>query len=206
MVLKGHAIVQVNQQDQNVCSQILQLIIIVHQLPPLNESTVIGPQEGFVEDIDTNINLVRKRLPVLDLQTKEMIIGEFSKTKVVMMYLDNLAEKDNVDFLEESLRALEYDQINDSAYLQELMGEKSIFPLYINTERTDRVTKALIDGKIAIFVDGSPSVLLTPVSYFDFSFHQKTTTSLGYTLHSQGFYVLFPFYSLYALHRYTLQF
>lgn len=56
-----------------------------------------------------------------------MIIGEFSKTKVVMMYLDNLAEKDNVDFLEESLRALEYDQINDSAYLQELMGEKSIF-------------------------------------------------------------------------------
>lgn len=50
------------------------------------------------------------------------------------------------------------------------MGEKSIFPLYINTERTDRVTKALIDGKIAIFVDGSPSVLLTPVSYFDF-FH-----------------------------------
>lgn len=118
--------------------------------PPLNESTVIGPQEGFVEDIDTNINLVRKRLPVLDLQTKEMIVGEFSKTKVVMMYLDNLAEKDNVDFLEESLRALEYDQINDSAYIQELMGEKSIFPLYINTERTDRVTKALIDGKIAI--------------------------------------------------------
>ena len=125
MVLKGHAIIQLNQQDQNVCLQTLQLIIIVHQ--PSFKRINCYSQEGFVEDIDTNINLVRKRLPVLDLQTKEMIIGEFSKTKVVMMYLDNLAEKDNVDFLEESLRALEYDQINDSAYLQELMGEKSIF-------------------------------------------------------------------------------
>ncbi len=168
MVLKGHAIVQVNQKDQKCMLANIAIDNYRAPTPPLNESTVIGPQEGFVEDIDTNINLVRKRLPVLDLQTKEMIVGEFSKTKVVMMYLDNLAEKDNVDFLEESLRALEYDQINDSAYLQELMGEKSIFPLYINTERTDRVTKALIDGKIAIFVDGSPSVLLTPVSYFDF--------------------------------------
>ncbi|MDA2380620.1 spore germination protein [Bacillus cereus] len=168
MVLKGHAIVQVNQQDQKCMLANIAIDTYRAPSPPLNESTVIGPQEGFVEAIDTNINLVRKRLPVLDLQTKEMIVGEFSKTKVVMMYLDNLAEKDNVDFLEESLRALEYDQINDSAYLQELMGEKSIFPLYINTERTDRVTKALIDGKIAIFVDGSPNVLLTPVSYFDF--------------------------------------
>ncbi|MFA2655516.1 spore germination protein, partial [Bacillus cereus] len=168
MVLKGHAIIQLNQQDQKCMLANIAIDNYRAPTPPLNESTVIGPQEGFVEDIDTNINLVRKRLPVLDLQTKEMIIGEFSKTKVVMMYLDNLAEKDNVDFLEESLRALEYDQINDSAYIQELMGEKSIFPLYINTERTDRVTKALIDGKIAIFVDGSPSVLLTPVSYFDF--------------------------------------
>ncbi|MCU5440358.1 MULTISPECIES: spore germination protein [Bacillus cereus group] len=168
MVLKGHAIVQVNQKDQKCMLANIAIDTYRAPSPPLNESTVIGPQEGFVEAIDTNINLVRKRLPVLDLQTKEMIVGEFSKTKVVMMYLDNLAEKDNVDFLEESLRALEYDQINDSAYLQELMGEKSIFPLYINTERTDRVTKALIDGKIAIFVDGSPSVLLTPVSYFDF--------------------------------------
>ncbi|MGG0255788.1 spore germination protein [Bacillus toyonensis] len=168
MVLKGHAIIQLKQQDQKCMLANIAIDNYRAPTPPLNESTVIGPQEGFVEDIDTNINLVRKRLPVLDLQTKEMIIGEFSKTKVVMMYLDNLAEKDNVDFLEESLRALEYDQINDSAYIQELMGEKSIFPLYINTERTDRVTKALIDGKIAIFVDGSPSVLLTPVSYFDF--------------------------------------
>ncbi|KAB2457866.1 spore germination protein [Bacillus sp. CH126_4D] len=168
MVLKGHAIIQLNQKDQKCMLANIAIDNYRAPTPPLNESTVIGPQEGFVEDIDTNINLVRKRLPVLDLHTKEMIVGEFSKTKVVMMYLDNLAEKENIDFLEDSLRALEYDQINDSAYIQELMGEKSIFPLYINTERTDRVTKALIDGKIAIFVDGSPSVLLTPVSYFDF--------------------------------------
>ena len=168
MVLKGHAIVQLHNQDQKCI--LANIAIDNYRAPtvPLNESTVIGPQEGFVEDIDTNINLVRKRLPVLALQTKEVIVGKFSKTKVVMMYLENLAEKENVDYLEESLRTIEYDQINDSSYIQELMGEKSIFPLFINTERTDRVTTALIDGKIAIFVDGSPNILLTPVSYFDF--------------------------------------
>ncbi|MDM5190411.1 spore germination protein [Bacillus sp. DX4.1] len=168
MVLKGHAIIQLHEQDQKC--MLANIAIDNYRAPtvPLNESTVVGPQEGFVEDIDTNINLVRKRLPVLALQTKEVIIGKFSKTKVVMMYLENLAEKDSVDYLEESLRIIEYDQINDSSFIQELMGEKSIFPLFINTERTDRVTTALIDGKIAIFVDGSPNVLLTPVSYFDF--------------------------------------
>lgn len=168
MVLKGHAIVQLHEQDQKCI--LANITIDNYRAPsiPLNESTVIGPQEGFVEDIDTNINLVRKRLPVLALQTKEVVIGKFSKTKIVMMYLENLAEKDTVEFLEESLRTIEYDQINDSSYVQELLGEKSIFPLFINTERTDRVTTALIDGKIAIFVDGSPSVLLAPVSYFDF--------------------------------------
>ena len=168
MVLKGHAIVQLNEKEQRCL--LANVAIDNYRAPtaPINESTVVGAQEGFVEDIDTNINLVRKRLPVLALQTKEMTIGEFSKTKVVIMYLENLAEKENVDFLEEALHTIEYDQINDSSYLQELMGEKSIFPLFINTERTDRVTTALLDGKIAIFVDGSPNVLLAPVSYFDF--------------------------------------
>lgn len=168
MVLKGHAIVQLHE---NMAECLLANIAIDnYRAPsvPLNESTVVGPQEGFVEDIDTNLNLVRKRLPVLELKTIEIIIGTFSKTKVVIMYLENLVDKENVSFLEESLRKIEYDIINDSSFLPELMGEKSIFPSLINTERTDRVTNALVDGKLAIFVDGSPSVLLTPVSFFDF--------------------------------------
>ena len=69
MVLKGHAIIQLNQKDQCMLANIA-IDNYRAPTPPLNESTVIGPQEGFVEDIDTNINLVRKRLPVLDLQTK----------------------------------------------------------------------------------------------------------------------------------------
>ncbi|WP_369902198.1 spore germination protein [Bacillus manliponensis] len=168
MVLKGHAIVQLHEKAAECL--LANIAIDNYRAPtvPLNESTVVGPQEGFVEDIDTNLNLVRKRLPVLELKTKEVTIGTFSKTKVVIMYLENLADKENVTFLEEALRKIEYDIINDSSFLPELMGEKSIFPSLINTERTDRVTNALVEGKLAIFVDGSPSVLLTPVSFFDF--------------------------------------
>ncbi|ENQ3080376.1 spore germination protein [Bacillus cereus] len=168
MVLKGHAIIQLHEHDTECL--LANIAIEKYRLPtiPLNESTVIGPQEGFVEDIDTNINLVRKRLPVLELKTKELLIGEFSKTKVVIMYLSNVAEKENVTYLEDTLNTIQYEQINDSYYIPQLMGNTSIFPTFINTERADRVSNGLIDGKIAIFVDGSPNVLLSPVSLLDF--------------------------------------
>ncbi|CAG9611278.1 hypothetical protein BACCIP111899_00450 [Bacillus rhizoplanae] len=168
MVLKGHAIVQLQEHDTECL--LANIAIEKYRLPsiPLNESAVIGPQEGFVEDIDTNINLVRKRLPVLELKTKEMLIGEFSKTKVVMMYLSNLAEEESITYLEDLLNKIQYEQINDSYYIPHLMGDTSIFPTFINTERSDRVSSGLVDGKIAIFVDGSPNVLLAPVSLLDF--------------------------------------
>ncbi|MEH7461696.1 spore germination protein [Bacillus thuringiensis] len=168
MVLKGHAIIQLHEHDTECL--LANIAIEKYRLPtiPLNESTVIGPQEGFVEDIDTNINLVRKRLPVLELKTKELLIGELSKTKVVIMYMSNVAEKENVTYLEDSLNTMQYEQINDSYYIPQLMGNTSIFPTFINTERADRVSNGLIDGKIAIFVDGSPNVLLSPVSLLDF--------------------------------------
>ncbi|MEI4799768.1 spore germination protein [Bacillus sp. FJAT-51639] len=168
MVLKGHAIIQLHEHDTECL--LANIAIEKYRLPtiPLNESTVIGPQEGFVEDIDTNINLVRKRLPVLELKTKELLIGELSKTKVVIMYLNNIAEKENATYLENALNTMQYEQINDSYYIPQLMGNTSIFPTFINTERADRVSNGLIDGKIAIFVDGSPNVLLSPVSLLDF--------------------------------------
>ncbi|WP_081904948.1 spore germination protein [Bacillus sp. UNC322MFChir4.1] len=168
MVLKGHAIIQLQEHDTECL--LANIAIEKYRLPtiPFNESTVIGPQEGFVEDIDTNINLVRKRLPVLELKTKELLVGELSKTKVVIMYLSNVAEKENVTYLEDILNTIKYEQINDSYYIPQLMGNTSIFPTFINTERADRVSNGLIDGKIATFVDGSPNVLLSPVSLLDF--------------------------------------
>ncbi|MCP1125625.1 spore germination protein [Bacillus sp. 3103sda1] len=168
MVLKGHAIIQLQEHDTKCL--LANIAIEKYRLPsiPLNESTVTGPQEGFVEDIDTNINLVRKRLPVLELKTKELLIGEFSKTKVVMMYLSNLAEKETIAYLEGLLNKIQYDQINDSNYIAHLMGDTSIFPTFITTERADRVSSGLVDGKIAIFVDGAPNILLAPVSLLDF--------------------------------------
>ncbi|WP_459503279.1 spore germination protein [Bacillus sp. C1] len=168
MVLRGHAIIQLHEQDQKCI--LANVAIDSYRAPsiPINESIVVGPQEGFVEDIDTNINLVRKRLPVLSLQTKEFIIGTFSKSKVVIMFLNNVAEEETVDYLAELLRTIEYEELNDSSQIQELIGKKSYFPLHIATERVDRVTRGLINGKIALFIDGSPNVSLAPVSYFDF--------------------------------------
>ncbi len=88
-------------------AETLQLKLCAPQPSLKNQLLLVA--RSFVEDIDTNIIFSRKRLPVLDLQPKRNVIGEFSKTKVVMMYLDKPCWKDIVDFFRRSLRALEYD-------------------------------------------------------------------------------------------------
>src|SRR5689334_21814277 len=60
---------------------------------PEEEYSVVGPKESFVESLSTNINLIRKRLPVSELQVKEMIIGTLSKTKVSVLYIEGIANE-----------------------------------------------------------------------------------------------------------------
>nr|WP_115993463.1 spore germination protein [Cohnella lupini] len=134
------------------------------------EFSVVGPKIGFIEDIDTNVHLVRMQLRTPRLIVRELTVGTISKTKVVMMYLDGIANPDNVSMMEARIREIEFDIILDTTQLDELITDNhnTPFPLFTTSERRDRVVFALISGQIAVSTDGSPYFITGPSTLFDF--------------------------------------
>lgn len=133
------------------------------------EASAVGPQVGFIEELDTNINLIRKRLPVPELLVIEMKVGELSKTNVAVIYMDGIADPENVNTVVQRINDVQYDHIQDSSYLSSMIEDNtnSLFPQSISTERVDRVAAGLTEGKIIIAVDGSPNLVLVPVTLIE---------------------------------------
>ncbi|MGE6378457.1 spore germination protein [Peribacillus muralis] len=133
---------------------------------PETEYTVTGPKEAFVESLDTNLNLVRKRLPIPELQVKELKIGKLSKTRVAVVYVKGIADQENVNTVIQRIQGIEYDEIADTSFLSQMIADNknSPFPQLIDTERPDRLAAVLAEGKIGIFSDGSPTAISGPVS------------------------------------------
>ncbi|WP_080845875.1 spore germination protein [Cytobacillus gottheilii] len=138
--------------------------------PPEVEFSVVGPKEAFVESYETNIHLIRKRLPVSDLIVKERTVGRLSKTKVGVLYIEGIANKENYNTVLQRIEDLNIDQIVDSSYLTQLIqdNQNSPFPQFIDTERPDRIASVLGEGKVAIIVDGAPHALIGPTTIFEF--------------------------------------
>ncbi|MEH6995078.1 spore germination protein [Neobacillus drentensis] len=133
------------------------------------ETSAIGPQIGFIEELDTNINLIRKRLPVPQLLVKEMKVGELSKTRVAVLYMDGIADPENVNTVIQRIKDIQYDHIQDSSYIASMIEDNSnsLFPQSIPTERADRVAAGLTEGKIIIAADGSPNLVILPVTLME---------------------------------------
>lgn len=138
--------------------------------PPEIEVSVVGPKEAFIEKIDTNINLIRKRILNPKLEAKEFTVGTVSKTKVVMMYLDGIADKENINTMTQRIQNIDVDQIIDVSYITQIISDNqsSLFPQFIDSERPDRIAAVLGEGKIVVLVDGSPHVLIAPTTLVEF--------------------------------------
>ncbi|MGD7061144.1 spore germination protein [Bacillus altitudinis] len=137
---------------------------------PEIEFGIISAQEAFVEGLDTNLNLLRRRLPTPDLKVVEHTVGTLSQTKVAVVYIEHIANPQNIETVLQRIQDVDYDQILDSNYLAQMLYDVSntIFPLFLNTERPDRVSSGLTEGKIAIMVDGSPHTLLAPTILLEY--------------------------------------
>jgi len=131
--------------------------------PPIN-NVVRGPREGFIEDVNTNINLLKKRLVTTDLKIETLEIGRFTKSKVAICYLTTIADKKIVKKIKKRLEKINIDGILDSYYLQDFLEEKpnSIFKQIGYTEKPDILVGKMLEGRIGILVDGSPVALTVP--------------------------------------------
>lgn len=131
---------------------------------PPNNNVIRGPREGFIEDINTNINLIKKRLVTTDLKVETLEIGRYTKSKVAICYLTKIANKTIVKKIKKRLGEIDIDGILDSYYLQDFLEEKpnSIFKQIGFTEKPDIVVAKMLEGRVGIVVDGSPVVLTIP--------------------------------------------
>ncbi len=128
-------------------------------------STVIkGPREGFVETLPVNVSLIRRRIKSPHLIMENTEIGRFSKTMVTLCYIDNVADKKLVEKVRKKLQEINIDAILDSSYVAKFLGDKTptLFKQVGNTEKPDILVAKILEGRVAILVDGSPIALTVP--------------------------------------------
>lgn len=137
---------------------------------PEVEYSVVGPKEAFVESLDANLNLIRKRLPIPELVTQEIKVGRLTKTRVAVIYIKDIANEDNINTVVQRIKDIDYDSILDSSMIAQIISDNhnSLFPQMIDTERPDRVAGVLSEGKITVLVDGSPHALTGPTTLVEF--------------------------------------
>jgi len=134
---------------------------------PVTESVVRGPREGFVEDLDTNISLLRRRIRNPDFTMINYQIGRQTKRNLVLVYLSGITNPILVNEVKSRIECIDIDDVPESGYIEQLIEDNpwSPFPQIQNTERPDKVVASLMEGRVAILLDGTPFVLLAPVTF-----------------------------------------
>jgi spore germination protein len=134
---------------------------------PITESLVRGPRIGFNENLPENRALIRRGLPDQSLKMEEYTIGKKSKKKLLVIYLEGIANPDLVTMVEERIKKIDIDLVLESGYIEQLIEDNHLspFPQVQSTERPDRVISALSEGRVAILLDGTPFALIVPVTF-----------------------------------------
>ncbi|WP_430787617.1 spore germination protein [Virgibacillus flavescens] len=137
---------------------------------PENEKVIRGSHEGFVESLMININLIRKRIEHPSLTVRYSTLGEKSKTKLAVVYMDGLADPDVVARINKRLADISIDMVMSPGFIEEFVEQSALspFPQMLNTERPDRVMAHLMEGRVALVTEGSPTVLIIPITFFAF--------------------------------------
>jgi spore germination protein KA len=136
---------------------------------PPTQSVVKGPREGYIENIDVNIQLVAKRIKSDKLVLKHTTVGRYTQTKISVAYISDIADEKLVQKVLDRINAIDIDGIIDSYYILEFLQDKkmNLFRSVGGDEKPDVTTAKLLEGRIAIFVDGSPIVLSVPYILFE---------------------------------------
>ena len=137
---------------------------------PRNEVVVRGSQEAFVENIRTNPSMIRRLVNNENLVMETLTVGQITKTQVSIGYIKSLANEDLVAEVRYRINNLSVDYLISSGQLEQLIQDspESLFPQMVATERPDKVSNFLLEGRVVIVINGSPYVLVAPGVFVDF--------------------------------------
>ena len=138
--------------------------------PPEAQKTIYGPNDAFTENIQINLGLIKRRIKSSHLKSEDLNMGRLSNTKVEILYIDNITDKNLVDIIKNKLSNVDLDAVIDSGNIVQILSEdeNTRFPTIASSERPDAVATALLEGKVCIMVDTSPFVLILPAFFADF--------------------------------------
>lgn len=138
---------------------------------PYNDKSLRGPRDGFVETIVFNTALMRRRIRDPHLIMKMTEIGESSRTDVAICYMDDRVDQELLKNLNSRLEKIHVDalRMTQQTLAEELFKRKwfNPFPKFKFTERPDTAASCLLEGKVVILVDNSPSAMILPTSILD---------------------------------------
>lgn len=135
-----------------------------------NDSVIRGPKESFTENLRSNTALIRRKIKSPNLWMESRVIGKVTQTDVAIMYLEGTVDQALLTEVKSRLDRIEIDGILESGYIEELIQDEALtpFPTLYNSERPDVVASAILEGRVAILVDGTPFVLLAPALFVQF--------------------------------------
>lgn len=136
---------------------------------PQTEPVVRGPREGFTENFRTNTALIRRRIKSPHLRMDHLTIGKKTDTNVCVVYLEGVANPDIVDTVKVRLKTISTDSIIDSGYIEQYIEDHpySIFQTIGYSEKPDVIASRILEGRIAVVVDGTPFVLTMPMLFVE---------------------------------------
>ncbi|MEH7155728.1 spore germination protein [Neobacillus drentensis] len=131
---------------------------------PASETVVRGPRESFSENIRKNTALIRRKIKDSNLLCEQKEIGRITKTCVAVMYINGIVNEKVVEEVHTRLDRIDIDGILESGNIEELIQDETFtpFPTIYNTERPDVIAAGLLEGRVAILIDGTPFVLIVP--------------------------------------------
>ncbi len=136
---------------------------------PSNEVSIRGPKESFTETLRTNTALLRRKIKDPRLTFQNLQIGERSKTFVTVVYIKGITSEDLITEINQRLSRIDTDDILDVGYIEQFIEDapKSLFPTVGQSERPDVTAAKLLEGRVAILVDGSPMALTMPYLFIE---------------------------------------
>lgn len=184
----GHTIVF--DEDGNAVSVDTRTSLARAIAEPPTSMVLRGPREGFVEDVKINITLLRKRLKTPDFKYVNISVGKYTNTAVSVCYIDSVADKAVVDDIIQRISAIKTDGIMDSSYIARYLDKNKtlLFRRVGITEKPDIAVAKMLEGRVAIIVDGSPMVLTLPYLFMEDIqspgdyYENSTMTALSRTL------------------------
>jgi hypothetical protein len=133
------------------------------------ETVIYGAKDSFSEQLEQNITMIRRRLPVTTLKSERFTVGSLSKTKIVLMYMEGITNPEFISIAKSKISNIDFDHFHDSSQVAVFMEDhnNTIFPQFQETDRPDACSFSLGQGKIVFLVSNTPYALIGPITFFD---------------------------------------